>query len=161
MQVTEVDQSKIQKPGVVYDIAQTDVEMAVHALQSTDNDAVFGCRHSENMSLNMCPTGVGSQRASDSGLLASLSQTSGMYLHQFGQSRDNEVPFVGQSVSPTAVCELGVEMGAHDFNDFGGVCVCIKIEITAQVGPMIERLNYRNRATAIFQSSTDLLQKIQ
>src|ERR1700722_5455144 len=49
VQVLKVDQVFVEKPRVIDDVAQSDVEMPVHALQRADDNAVLGRGHSKNV----------------------------------------------------------------------------------------------------------------
>src|SRR5579862_4521309 len=100
-------------------------------------------------------------RSGYGGLLSSLSQATGVHFNELGQTGDDEIPFIRQTVSPAAVGELGLETCGHDVDHFGGIGVGIQIQVTAKVGPMIERLDYRDRASTFFQSGADLRQKTE
>src|SRR5580698_1569842 len=157
----KVNQARIQKQGVVHDVAQSNVEVPVHALQRADNDAVFRGGYAEKMPAQVNHASARRQRSGDGGLLPGLSQATGMNLHELGQSRYNKIPLVREAISPAAVGERGTEARTHDLDHFVGIGVRIQVQIAPEVRPVIEGLDYGYWAARVLQRNTDPLQKLE
>ncbi len=91
-------------------------------------------------------------------MFAGLSKAANMNLYRFGQSRNHEIPFAGQSIAPASGRNLRLEVPLHQFQDFSGVRIGIEIQIAAEIRPMIERFDYRSVITLAFKFRADLVQ---
>ena len=127
---------------VVDDVAQTNVKVTVHALQRADHKAVFWSRDWKRMSHELGRPGPVNQRVDDCELFAGLTEALHVDLDQFWQTRNFEVPFVCQTVSPAAFRNLCLETLFHDGHNVGGFRVGEKVEVAAQVRPVVERLDH-------------------
>src|ERR1700675_4374936 len=134
MKVCEVDELQVQKPRIVDDVAQPDVKVAVHALERADDDAVLRCGNAKDVTADLRHARARGDRSGYSRLLSGLSQASGVHFDKLGQSRNDEVPLIGQPISPTAVRQFGIEMRAHEIHDVGGIGVCEKVKVAAKAG---------------------------
>src|ERR1700686_481578 len=125
MEILEVDKLQVQKPGVVQDVAQPDVKVAVHALKRADDDAVLRRGNTKDVTADLRRARASGDRSGYSRLLSGLSQASDVHFDELGQSRNDEVPLIGQPISPAAVRQFGIEMRAHEIHDVGGIGVCV------------------------------------
>src|SRR5579864_5343368 len=133
--------------------------MPVHALQGADDDAIFGCGYTEGMLAQRQYAVAIAQRARESGLLARLTETPNMNFDQFGQAGHDEVPFIGQAISPAAVRNRRLELLLHHIDNFGRSGVGVEIQIAAEIRPVIERFNHRNRTAISIESRANLVQE--
>src|SRR5215472_7497823 len=84
-----------------------------------------------------------------------------MNLDELRQSGNYEVPLTRQPISPASVINSGVEHRAHYSYQLAGFGVGIKIQVAAQIRPMIKRLDYRCPASGTFEHRTNVRQKAQ
>ena len=62
---------------------------------------------------------------------------------------------------PTARFHVGVELLGKDFDDIGAASGGDKVEVVAQVRPVVQRLHDRHRTIGLLQRVTHLLQMLQ
>ena len=74
-----------------------------------------------------------------------------MDFYRFWQARNLKIPLVRHTIAQTLFGDLCPETAAHYGNHVASVRVGIKIEIAADVGPMVERLD-DHHCTRILQS---------
>src|SRR6202167_6846761 len=83
-----------------------------------------------------------------------------MHFHQFGQARNDEIPFVRQSIAPASRVRARLKTFDHDGHDVGSFRAAVEIEVISQVRPMIEGFDYDHVAD-LFERFTNRRQKRQ
>ena len=104
---------------------------------------------------NLDDAGTPGERVSDCNLFSSLSQALHVYLNRLRQSWDNKIPFVGQTISPTARGCFSVEAPPHKAEYIRRFCICVQIQIATKIRPMIQRLDHSNVIACRFESVAD------
>jgi hypothetical protein len=110
-------------------------------LQGTNDEAIFRRRNAEGLTIQLDRAGVGDERIGDRDLLSGLAETRDVNLDELGKPGNNEIPFIGKAIAPTSGVWMRFELALHDGYDVGGLGVGKEVEIVAQVGPVIERLD--------------------
>ena len=105
-------------------------------------------------------SGAMQEGSGEGGLLPRLTEPSDMDFDHFRQSGHDKIPLVGQSVAPAALGNFAHELRIHDLDDFRSVSIGIEVEVTSEVRPMIQRLDYRDGAPALFKSRTNFARKL-
>lgn len=161
VQAVEVNLTGIQQPGVVYDVAQTDVEVAIHALESADDDAVFGSEDTEVSTINRDDSCARQQELCEGGLLTGLTKALDVDFDHFWQSGDNEVPLIRQTVSPAALGQLPAKLRTHDLHNLRGISIGVKIEIASEVWPVIQRFDDGYGASILLESRANRIEILE
>ena len=64
-----------------------------------------------------------------------------------------------QAISPASRCNLRLEAPPHKLGYLFRVRICIQIQVTAKIGPVIERFDHRNVKTILFERVADCMQE--
>src|SRR5580700_3455932 len=96
------------------------------------------------MSSNGYPPCAVEQRVRDCHLLPGLAQSAHVNLDCFAQSRNHEIPFSGQTVSPATRRNVSSESLSHQVDHVFSIRICEQVQIAAKIGPVIERLDHGN-----------------
>src|SRR6266700_843330 len=81
-----------------------------------------------------------------------------MNFHQFEKPRHTEIPFICQPVSPTPRDRCGAEFRSHYLFDTIRIRRGVKIEVRAEVRPVVERFYDSNRAAFRLQGIANVLE---
>jgi hypothetical protein len=92
-------------------------------------------------------------------MLTSLPQAAMVYFDGGAKSRHPEANFVREPISPALGQRGGVEFPFQQLASFPLVRGGIKIEVIADVWPMIQRLHHQDPASGVLQFSADDIQK--
>src|ERR1700722_8283118 len=133
--------------------------MAVHPLQSRNHQPVRDRWDPERAASDLDDARAPSQGAGDRNLFSGLTETPHVNLNRLGQSGNNKVPFVGQAISPAPRGKLGFETPLHEADYVARVCVGVEIQVAAKIGPVIQRLDYRNIKSFGFEGVANCPQK--
>ena len=84
-----------------------------------------------------------------------------MNFHELGEAGHHKIPFICKAIAPAAVIHLRMESRGHYLHYTLGFRIAVEIEITAQIGPMIQRFDHGDRASALLQGIANFTQKSQ
>ncbi len=145
----------------VDDVAQAEIEMSVHALQVEIimRSEVDG--NPEQVLADGNNAGAPDEPGRHGELFSGLSQPSHVNLYGFRQAGNDEVPFVSQAIAQTAGRDFGFEAGRHERDDFAWIGIGVEVEVAAQIGPVIERLDHRDIVSLAFEREAYLVKKCE
>src|SRR5579872_3057806 len=150
-----IDSFGFQKRRSVNDVAKPDVKMAIHALQGADHQSVLCRRDPKDILFDFDLARARDQGTGELNLLTGLTKASDVDFHQFRQVWNDEIPLVGEAVAPTAFRKLSLETLLHDLNDICRIAIRVEIEIAAEIGPVIKRLDNDWITPSLLQLDTD------
>src|SRR5215470_7317947 len=116
--------------------------MPVHSLQRGQKDAVGGIRNRNSEATDILLYGMLGDAPAQGDMFAGLSEASDMSFDRERQSGNLEIPLVRQPVSPTALENLRLKFALHRADNESVVRGDEQIEVAADIGPVIERLDY-------------------
>src|ERR1700675_599819 len=99
--------------------------MTVHPLQSGNHQPVRDSGDPKRVLSNSNDAGTPGQGVCDGNLFSGLTQALHVDLNRLGKPRYNEVPFVSQTISPTARGDFGVEALPHKAEYLTRFRVCV------------------------------------
>ena len=146
-QIVKIDGLFLQERSQINNVAEPQIKVPVHALQSRQDNAAFGCGHAEAMAVHFADHAARRQSASQFDVFPGLAQARHMHFHGLAQARDFEVPFVGEPIAPAALQYFSMKALGHREHHASIVGRSEQVQITSQVRPMFERLNDENLAT--------------
>src|ERR1019366_8555463 len=92
-QILEVNGGRIRKLRSIDDVAQPEIEMAVHTLKRGNHHTIRNRRNSKCVIANQTQSGTMREPRGNCYLLSSLSQTAHVNLDCLGKSGNRKVPF--------------------------------------------------------------------
>src|SRR5258708_17414118 len=135
--------------------------MAVHSLEGCGEDPLFRRGNKEMMAIRLRHYPAADETPGEFDMFARLAQSPNVDLHRLGQAGKSEVPFVSEAVTPAARFYLGLEYVLEYVKYVSAVSRGKKVEIIAQVGPVVERLHDQGRASVFFERGAHVLQMVE
>src|SRR5215468_5189835 len=105
--------------------------MPVHALECGGKDTLFGRGNQEVESVHAHQNSALDEAPRQQEMLSGLSQPSYVRLDRLRQSRQGEVPLVGQPVAPAAGCYLRAERTGKDLQNGSAVARGNQVKVVA------------------------------
>src|SRR5580704_13426130 len=84
-----------------------------------------------------------------------------MDFHELRQAGNNEIPLVGQTVTPAARRQLGIEACAHHGDYMLWIGAGVEIEVAAEIRPVIERFDHRDLTSGAFKGSANVFEIVE
>src|SRR6185312_8770360 len=119
--------------------------MPVHALQRGNHQSVRGRGHPEGLIFNIDEPGARREGSGDGGLLSGLPEPPDVDFNWLWKAGNKKIPLVGEAITPASCSKFRTEAPLHKLDYFFRGRAAEQIQIAAEVRPMVERLDHRNR----------------
>jgi hypothetical protein len=135
--------------------------VAIHSLKGGGDDPLFWGWHHEFVVAYLLRHSSSAKPLCHSDVFARLAQTTVMDLDRLPDMSYAVVELLGQSITPGAYFQRGLEVVFHNATDYLWIAGGVKVEIVTNIGPVVEAFHDGDLNTGILKLGTEFVQEGQ